>query len=506
MTIVDCRLGRIGAGRCLVLLCLGLLAGVAVGAETSPNRAPDFVAKALSAELDGFEFAARLRTDDDRDYLLLFRKGENLRLAAWTTGERHRTMLPLDVSQVEIVSLTGERSQCEVKDGSLELQLSGSVQYVEPVGTSRRWEIEAGWKIRTSTQLTDDGIAASVESEIPGADIGELSVSGSGVEPAATGLPANTDTGTTCLRVSTRYVCSGEAKAKVKVTLAMPGMKSPLVRVVELDQSGCPQVQVMPPANNELWFVINRPKSDRESAFKGAVYVGNTRGLRLQTESCRFGIPKDEDRTTARVKLSQAPEAVYSFSYRLLNEKKKELLRARTRRYSVIETFADGKAGDDVRRYQIEPDGDSKVAASAKLTYLKSPKGAPEELCAKLDYEFGEGRRFVRISPRPMIPIAQRPSKAWLWVKGDGQGGLARLRFRGSDGQVFQQDYGKLDFSDWRHLEADMTGEGAEHWGGKDDGVVRYPIEWDTVFLVDNTGGQKVKGSVMLGTMMLCYD
>ena len=105
-----------------------------------------------------------------------------------------------------------------------------------------------------------------------------------------------------------------------------------------------------------------------------------------------------------------------------------------------------------------------------------------------------------------MLPIVERPSSAWLWIKGDGQGGLARLRFQDSDGQVFQQDYGKLEFTDWRCLEAKMTGDGAGHWGGKNDGIVRYPISWDTVFLVDSAGGMKREGTVCLGTMMLVYD
>lgn len=498
MRIEDCRL-IVGA----VMLCLVLAASAGMCAEQPGFRVPD-----SPAELNGFEYAARIQAESDSDYLALFKRGGDYRLAAWTTDKPHKIKLPLDVSEVEIVSSTGERSRQEIKDGNLELLLNGAAQCVEPLGISRRWEIEAGWKIKTSTQHIEEGLTASIESEIPAIGAGVLSVFGYGLDTAATTLAAPPDAaaGVTHVEVSTHYVCSGEQKAKVKVTLALEGLNSPLVRVVELDQSACPMVQVVPPANNELWFIINRPESEHETAFKGTIYVGNTGGLRLQTESCRFEIPLKENRTTARIKLTQSPQAIFSFSYRVLDENKKEILRARNKSCSVIETFADGKAGDEVHKYQVEPDGDAKVSASARFTYLKSPKGAPEKLCAKLDYEFGEGRRFVRISPRPMLPIAEKPSKAFIWIKGDGQGGLARLRFQDSDGQVFQQDYGKLDFTDWRCLEAKMTADGAEHWGGKNDGVVRCPIEWDTIFLVDNAGGKKVKGTICLGSMMLCYD
>lgn len=473
---------------------------------------PDFkekpaylAAKTLMSELNGFEFANRIEAESDEDYFVLFRKGEDVRMAAWTSGEPHKIKIPMDVEQVELVSLKGERSKADVKDGNLELALSGAVQYVEPVGKSRRWAIETSWKLVTSTYGVLDGMAAIIDSESTDAN-GVISVSGPGVQPITMEITGE-EGGTTRMGMSTPFVCPAEGKAKMTVTFAVKGLKSPLVRVIEIDTSGCPLIEVLPPAARELWFSINKPVDEEEDKpFEGAVYVGNTEGLRLDTESCKFTIPKGQTRTTARVRMTQDPAAVYSFAYRVLDEKKNEIVRGRTRRYAVVEKFADGKAGSEVRKYQVELDGDSKVNASAKLTYQASPPGAPEGICAKLDYEFGDGWRFVRISPRPMIKIVEKPASVKMWIKGDGSGALARLRFVGSDGQVFQPDFGRLDFTGWKCLEAKMVSRRAGHWGGKNDGVVRYPISLDTLFLLDNVGGRKGKGSVMLGTMMMVYD
>ena len=63
-----------------------------------------------------------------------------------------------------------------------------------------------------------------------------------------------------------------------------------------------------------------------------------------------------------------------------------------------------------------------------------------------------------------------------------------------------------MNYSQWRCLEAKLTKDGAGHWGGKNDGEMRYPISWDTLFLLDNAGGRQQKGSVYLGPMMVCYD
>ena len=345
-------------------------------------------------------------------------------------------------------------------------------------------------------------MAAVVDSESEGVN-GVISVSGPGIRPVTMEISGE-EGGVTRIGGSTSFVCPADGKARATVTLVVKGLKAPLVRVIKIDTSGCPLVEVLPPAERELWFAINKPEPDKEEGeedepLEGAIYVGNTQGIRLDTESCKFAIPQGPDPNHGADQVTQDPAAIYSFAYRMLDKEKNEILRGRTRRYAVIGKFAEGKAGDEVRKYQVELDGDSKVTASAKLTYDASPPGAPEDICARLDYQFDTGWRFARISPRPTIKIADRPTGVKLWVKGDGSGGLARLRFVDSDGQVFQPDYGRLDFTGWKCLEAKLTGEGAGHWSGKNDGVVRYPISVDTLFLLDNVGGRKTKGTSCSG-------
>jgi hypothetical protein len=93
----------------------------------------------LARELNGFRFAARLGSGSDDDYLILFAKGDETCLAAWTTREPHKISLPVDAVEFISISLMGDRSEIKARDGKLEFEISESVRYVRPVGVSKRW-------------------------------------------------------------------------------------------------------------------------------------------------------------------------------------------------------------------------------------------------------------------------------------------------------------------------------------------------------------------------------
>jgi hypothetical protein len=43
------------------------------------------------------------------------------------------------------------------------------------------------------------------------------------------------------------------------------------------------------------------------------------------------------------------------------------------------------------------------------------------------------------------------------------------------------------------------------HWGGADDGVIHYPIRWDTLLLIDSARREKTAGEVYLASPLLVY-
>jgi len=456
-----------------------------------------FAMKTLTTELNGYSYASRMRpTGSDDDYLALFQNDGDYRLAAWTVGEPHSIKLPVDFEQAEIVSRSGERTKAEIRDGKLELKLTHSPQYVEPVGKSARWAAEAAWNVTAMVELTEKGPILKIDSTAgKGA---EVSVSGAGVDKAAapetSGGPA------------VPYEYSGQDKPEVTITLKLEGIKEPIVRVVEVDASACPKLEVLPSAGKDIVIRVVRPQAAAKQELKGDVVVGNPQGIQFEKTTLPVTLGAGQTEAVVRFRTTLQPSPMFSFGCRLVDSKGSNVISLPAKRYAIVESFADGKVGDVVMKYAVQLDGDAKVPAEAKLTYCKAPAGAPADVCAKLDYKFDQGWRFVRIAQGLPVPIVEKPRFARVWVKGDGGNGSARLRIKDSGDQTFQPDFGAMNFTDWRCLQADTTGKVAGHWGGSDDGKMAYPIKWDTLFVFDNVGGGAAKGTVYIGPMMLYYD
>ena len=67
-----------------------------------------FAAKTLTTFFSDYRFEKRLNVGSDEDYVLVFRKGDALRFAAWTTGSSHRVFAPLGAGQYTGIRHTGQ--------------------------------------------------------------------------------------------------------------------------------------------------------------------------------------------------------------------------------------------------------------------------------------------------------------------------------------------------------------------------------------------------------------
>jgi hypothetical protein len=48
-----------------------------------------------------------------------------------------------------------------------------------------------------------------------------------------------------------------------------------------------------------------------------------------------------------------------------------------------------------------------------------------------------------------------------------------------------------------------LDGGNVGHWGGADDGVVHWPVRWDTYLLIDKDRGRAGKGEVLMAGPVL---
>ncbi len=88
-------------------------------------------AQTLTTFLKGYRFERRLPLASDDDYLLVFRNGDALRFATWTTGSSHQVLLPLPAARYSTVGYTGDNERLATSDQQgLFVTLTNSPMYI----------------------------------------------------------------------------------------------------------------------------------------------------------------------------------------------------------------------------------------------------------------------------------------------------------------------------------------------------------------------------------------
>jgi hypothetical protein len=158
---------------------------------------------------------------------------------------------------------------------------------------------------------------------------------------------------------------------------------------------------------------------------------------------------------------------------------------------------------------RIVSDGDAKVASQQSIAVSTAPElwPASNSPIVKVTYQCDEGWKFFRVVPAEGSPreIAGEPVGLGLWIYGDGRSGSPRLRVVDATGQTFQPTGETIDWIGWRYVEFDFKAP-AGHWGGANNGVIHFPLRWDTLFLLDNVSKQKSEGTLYLASPVLIYQ
>ena len=92
-------------------------------------------AKALSGFFNGYKFAERLAVGSNDDYILVFAKGGERRLAAWTTlPTAHRITIPLPAGQYTLTRHTGEgHNAVTANQSGISIEVSTAPVYLAKV-------------------------------------------------------------------------------------------------------------------------------------------------------------------------------------------------------------------------------------------------------------------------------------------------------------------------------------------------------------------------------------
>jgi hypothetical protein len=104
-------------------------------AERAYEPKPAYLAaRALTQQLGGFSYSKRLAMGNDEDWVLVFTRGDRVRMAAWTTSMRpHEVTIPMRAGAVAAFDLKGEvLEKLKADEKGLMIRVSDSVQYLVP--------------------------------------------------------------------------------------------------------------------------------------------------------------------------------------------------------------------------------------------------------------------------------------------------------------------------------------------------------------------------------------
>ena len=413
---------------------------------------PSYVAaKALSESLAGYQFIRRVATGQDEDWILLFNNGRDSALAYWTTGKPR-----------------------EWKDGGISLDLKATPQI------QQRPQDLTCWRVIGNDRIVRAGVEETLEVEL-------------GVVAAYAGSIAMRVNGETVYRSPIRWPTDAPAKYRIPFTVHRRDQRGGATAVVEVDgptilSSIMParvrllvpnllKVSVLPPVGKSAAVFVENPSGEALDAVARLNAPGVVASDGLQLE---------RGQTQAMITF-ELPEEI--------GEGKPLWLKARDREgNTVFESKSGGwrrtTPPENDGQWRVALDGNDAVVAKARWFHHSFDAAPPQPGLTKqieLQYQFAEGWRFAMLQPpKGQRALSGRPKVFGAWVHGDGSRNMLRCRFVDSTGQTFQPDYGVIDWTGWRWVTMPLDGDGGGHWGGANDGVVHYPIGWDSIALVDN--------------------
>ena len=436
-------------------------------------------AKTLTSTLNGYRYLRRVALPNPNDYLLLFRKGEDLALAAWTTGDPHPITLSLPRGTVRVVDYMGKSRSVNVSGAPFVVDLSQEPQYLllpphADLSLVGAWSparqiltIRAGRTHAIPVHLqnpTGRTLNATLRARYGEQVLGQRRVRLNPHEPRTVNLPVKIEErGSETLRVTLEWV-SEQANVLQTATLW-------------LCVSNQLKVHTLPPVRQQVTAIVENLTGEVLQATL-RVQAGDRQG------SAPVNLAKGQREAMVHVQMPEPVPADVRLSAQIVDHKGVVLARSEETRWVLLDAVRTEVAG-----WRAWLDGDAKVEGKAELSIAEAPEPTPlgVRTAARLDYRFAKGWRFACVNlPDQFVPIEGKPKAVGMWVYGDGSGNMLRCRVTDSTGQTFQPDYGPMTWKSWRFVTMRLDGLFPGFWGGKNDGVVHYPIRWEAVVLVDS--------------------
>ncbi|MFO0956987.1 MAG: cellulase family glycosylhydrolase [Isosphaeraceae bacterium] len=238
--------------------------------------------------------------------------------------------------------------------------------------------------------------------------------------------------------------------------------------------------------------LIARIENVENTDFRGKANLQYFDGNDATTASEILQLAPDQPSTTLRFAIGPGDAAAYRAGLVIQDDRGRTVLSIPPRRITPLPDSL-------IVASKAVADGDPQVGSSQSIERADAPEPFPaaDRAVMKVSYKFDPGWKFARIVPEEPATIEGQPTGFAIWIRGDGRGGSPRIRVVDSRGQTWQPSGESIDRVGWRRVVFPLRPSTA-HWGGPNDGVIHYPLRWDSTFLFDNPSRRAAEGAVWI--------
>jgi hypothetical protein len=465
------------------------------GREAVYDAKPAYnAAKTLTRMLDGFRYNKRLVGSAPADYVLVFDKGDEVRVVAWTLLDRpHDVAIPaLAGTKFTTYDHLGAKiGNPEAGEKGLSLQLADAPMYIVPEKPDEVLRAVAAWERAPLEIVGKHSEIGRVILKFTNPLEKRLHISSSVVGASSKQFVRARGTVSLGVRVSLLRdpnVVSWPFDLKI-------GEGPDAFQPVRFVVTNPLIATVLPPAGGRLVVRVENPSGD---AFGGSVRASVSMGRGQKPQSIDQPLQLAAGQRDAQVAF--AIQEGMPVTVEIVDSANHGFTAMESSRFMPLSLVA----GD----YDIKAEGDKNVKSAQSIENGDAPDAppGPVERVMKIKYAFEAGWKYACVKAKDQTTmLGGVPKSLMMWVRGDGSGNVARVRFVDSGGQTFQPDGPKLTDNAWHLVEVPLDGSHGGHWGGANDGVVHWPIRIESLMLVDSAGKGKTEGEVYIAAPTVVY-
>ncbi|MDR1964431.1 MAG: hypothetical protein LBQ50_11675 [Planctomycetaceae bacterium] len=447
---------------------------------------PSYIAaKTFNETFRGFWLNKRIWTGNADEYVFLFDKDGEVKLAVWTMAKEPKTItIPSVSGKFGAISYLGKKlPDFSADKNGLILTVSDAPIYLSPEKQDGFWKNVA--KLQSYPLAVCDApiLTRSLQSD------------------KVVSIPTEPN----------RLIGSASAILSAKETSEavenIPIRQQTFIYVMNPISVSLPI-----PKKNELVVVVSNPGNEELSEEK--ITIKQPSGIDLIETTRSLELKQNETGKTLIFPLKSMPKGEYKFSVSASSYS--DLFPLRTMK--LVDDFSSKNTETLSASWGIHPDGDANVGSEQKI---EAVDGA-----VKITYKFDEGWKFIRLAPKGEIAkIEGKPKALGIRIDGDGSGSdgsgsdgsgndgsgndgsgnSVNIRYVDSKGQTFQVHGGRLKDAASYYFEFALDGSNASHWGGPNDGKITYPIRFDSI-IIDGTRKACGPYSVLVSSPVLIYE